>query len=378
MFVSFIIPTCDRPHDLQRTLNRLGSLPAAPLARAGGGEVLVVDNASQAPVLVPSRLANGLPIAMIELESNHGAAARNVAAGLARGEWLFMLDDDSFPLDAEFTAVLASTASEVAAVGGTICLPDGHREMGGLPEVFVGCGAAIRRDAFLTVGGYDRSFQFYAEEYDLCARMLLAGHGVTHDTAIRVHHVRSTAGREMNLILERLVRNNTWVIQRYAPIKERTREIDRTLARYEMIALKEGATEGFERGRAAMEDSLSQQPVRRMPEALWDRFTGRAAVRTTIERRHAELVDRSVAIIEPGKHVNIVEQELARIGAEIVDEAEAEAEVLIVGTLSPGPMLDALERRCDGVHPVLIPWAPRGREQDTGLLRRATIEACRA
>ena len=35
-------------------------------------------------------------------------------------------------------------------------------------------------------------------------------------------------------------------------------------------------------------------------------------------------------------------------------------EVLVVGTLSPGPMLDAWEQRSIGPQPVIAPWSPRG------------------
>jgi hypothetical protein len=49
----------------------------------------------------------------------------------------------------------------------------------------------------------------------------------------------------------------------------------------------------------------------------------------------------------------IIASELARLGCEIVDHGEG---VRVVGSLSPGPMLDLA-----GEHPdAILPWNPRG------------------
>ena len=187
-FISYILPTRNRPDALATTLAKLGDLPRPEHELAGGAEVIVVDNASDPSASIPCRLNNGLPIALIRRCTNDGAAARNLAANLARGQWLAMLDDDSHPLDCGHLHALAGVPAEVAAIGADIRLPDGSREAGGLPEVFIGCGVAIRRDAFLDAGGYDPSFHYYAEEYDLCAKLILRGGRIIHDSSFRVLH----------------------------------------------------------------------------------------------------------------------------------------------------------------------------------------------
>ncbi len=230
------------------------------MGRLGGdldraAEVIVVDNASEPPAAVAPWLANGIRVRSIRLSENEAAASRNIAARESDCEWLVMLDDDSHPVDSGFIDVLAGAAPEVAAVGADIRLPDGSREAGGLPEVFVGCGVAIRRGPFLEVGGvggYDAAFHFYAEEYDLAARLIMAGHVIVHDGRFRVRHSKVTAGRDMDLILRRLVRNNGWVAQRYAPPGEREREMGRLLNRYGDIAIRESAAVGFARGRRGL------------------------------------------------------------------------------------------------------------------------------
>ena len=66
----------------------------------------------------------------------------------------------------------------------------------------------------------------------------------------------------MNLIIERLVRNNGWVIQRYAPKSIRQREQEEMLARYERIALNENASDGYALGMAELLETIDQQPDR--------------------------------------------------------------------------------------------------------------------
>ena len=206
--ISFIIPTRDRAPVLAETLTGLSELGPLP------AELIVVDNASEAPPELPARLPNDIPVRTIRLDSNEGAAARNRAAEAARAEWLVMLDDDSHPVGAGFLRAIADAPADVAAIGAEIFLPSGAREAGGLPEVFIGCAAAIRRADFLAAGGYDPAFDYYAEEYDLAAKLLLAGRRVVHDRRFRALHRKSTQGRDMGRILHRLVRNNVWALQR--------------------------------------------------------------------------------------------------------------------------------------------------------------------
>ena len=93
-----------------------------------------------------------------------------------------------------------------------------------------------------------------------------------------------------------------------------------------------------------------------MDETLWDRFTGMTHVRTTLGEEPA-LSSARVAVVDEGKNAWVVHQVLAELpDCEIVDEPEADA--LVIGTLSPGPMMDAWEKRAAMDRPVLRPWIP--------------------
>jgi hypothetical protein len=99
------------------------------------------------------------------------------------------------------------------------------------------------------------------------------------------------------------------------------------------------------------------QPSQPMSDALFDRFTGLTHVRAELAG-HPDLAGRvRAAVVDEGKHAGIVRQALREVGARLAAD-EAAADVLVIGTLSPGPMLDARESRRAEDRPVLLPWQP--------------------
>jgi GT2 family glycosyltransferase len=373
MICSLVMPTQNRPGRLERSLHALAELPIERFSEAGGIELVIADDASELPVAAPSRLANGLPVTVVRLDEPAGAAARNRGAEVARGEWVMMLDDDSWPLDDAAVNVMLDAAHEPAlfAVGAQILTPIGTRERGGLPEVIVGCGMLVRRDRFLELGGYDPSLHYYAEEYDLSARAIAAGYIIGHDFRWRVRHERAMHGRDLNAILQRLVRNSAWVAHRYAPEPVREAAIAEIVNRYREIARKENAIAGFERGFTEFRIGLFDQPRAPMTDEQWDRYTGRAAVRDHFASVPA-LDGARVALVDPDKHPALVKEELRRRGARLVEAADHPDHV-VIGTIAPGPMMDAVEARLRDGQPALAPWRPR----HTGLCPAATDGAPR-
>lgn len=374
--ISYVLPTRDRPKRLAETLGGLRRFLAAPTPsprhapataatgahsdRPCGAEVIVVDNASRSPasesireLLGPaSELVPGVPVRCVRLERNAGAAARNLAvqASDPSSAWIVMLDDDSYPVGPGGDALAASLMArdpDVAAVMADIHLPRAHRrEAGGLPEVFIGCGVAIRRSAFLQAGGYDAAFGYYAEEYDLAARLLIAGHRVQFDAAWRVDHQKDDRHRDMNLICERLVRNNGWVMQRYAPEAHRRDELRTIRRRYRAIAGKEHGLAGFSRGLTELRGTRRAQPRTPMARPLWDRFTGLAHARAALQTAWSNHPFSTAAIIHAGKNVQVIRAALAELGVREFDASTGNldrADALVIGTMSPGPMLDALD-----------------------------------
>jgi len=399
--LTYIIPTRDRPERLTLTLAEMAKLDARAHERIGGAQIIIVDNASRFPVLAPDRLPNGIPVRVIYRTTNEAAAGRNAGAAAAPAgpdSWLLMLDDDSYPMNTAFIDdILAAAGSggpshdpsdlPVGAIAAEVFLPptaveasEEHmqekHEAGGLPEVFIGCGVAIRRDLFLQLGGYDPSFGYYAEEYDFCAKLLLAGYRVVWSRRFRVMHHKDAQGRDMDEILRRLVRNNGWVALRYAPEVHRCAALSDTVSRYFDIARRENAVAGYQIGLDELKQSMDIQPRAEMSESLWDRFTGLAAARRWLAQALAGIDSCSeggaacragrprVALVDPGKNAWAVRQVLEELGAHVVDPGSdrdrAGLSASVIGTLSPGPMLDSA-RRLLGARPganVLTPWMP--------------------
>ncbi|HYE02609.1 MAG TPA: glycosyltransferase [Phycisphaerales bacterium] len=366
--ISYVLPTRDRQAVLDRTLAALAALP--PHA----GELIVVDNASAVPARAPARLVNGIPARVVRLGTNQGAAGRNhgVAAADRASEWIVMLDDDSHPLGTGHLAAVGEADQSVGAVAAEIWLAGegdvaGHatrrgHEAGGLPEVFIGCGVAVRRAAWDDVagpwGGYDPQFGYYAEEYDLAARLLLGGWRVRLDRRFAVAHHKVAVGRDMGLILARLVRNNGWVMGRYAPAECRRREVGRVITRYARIARREGAMRGYGAGLAELVRTLGGQCRRPMPRALFDRFTGLAAARESLQGEYRRGIYRSAAIVGAGKNAHVIREALRELGVRLTSPDRAEVRVL--GTMSPGPLLDAwaeLAVAGEGAGRLLSPWS---------------------
>jgi hypothetical protein len=252
---------------------------------------------------------------------------------------------------------VAAVAAEIFLARAHAAAPRSHppRESGGLPEVFIGCGVAIRREAFLDSGGYDHTFGFYAEEYDLAAKFIINGLRITLDRRFAVEHRKVSNGRDMNLILQRLVRNNGWVMQRYAPTNRRTGELRHVIERYALIARKEQAEPGYALGLQELLTTLRAQHRTPMDTTLWDRFTGKAAARASLQRAFARQAFTTAAIIDEGKNSGVIREVLGELGVREVAHADT-AEALIVGTLSPGPMLDACDRHARDQERIICGW----------------------
>lgn len=347
MSISFIIPTRDRSGVLRETLQRMGSLRDSDLPDQC--DLIVIDNASSEPLQIPDALPNGMPVHLIRMEENLNTAARNIGAQRSDARWLVMLDDDSSPIDGTDWTLLDRVDDTVGAIGGEIYLPSDSRESGGLPEVVIGCGCAVRRALFNELGGYDETFGYYVEEYDLCARVIQAGYRVEHSRSLRFLHRKSDVRRDFGNIIYRLVRNNAWVMQRYAPDVVLDHEMEHLLSRYRTIAIKEDAMDGYRKGVEELERSLSVQPRMPMSQEHWDRFTGRSAVQGTLQGVSEGLTSFVVVVgSQQAKGREIIESELHALGCEVVQDGGGMA---IIGTLSPGPMLDLQDQHPDAIAP---------------------------
>lgn len=298
--LSVIIPTRDRREELGR------SLPAVVRELREGDEAIVVDNGSSDGTVGALRGRFG-GVRWIELGANLSCASRNVGAGAARGDVLVMMDDDSVPESGAFDAIRSvfEEEPEVGAVACRIRLTNapGRHDAGGLAGVIVNCGAAVRTEAFLGVGGYPIGFDYYAEEYELCCKLWLAGWRIVPRGEVSFLHARSALNRDANRMVERLVRNNLEVWGRYAPAAQRERLMAETIDRYSMVARRERALAGLQRGLEAWRVGAraTARRARPMAERQMDDMFGVSIARDRVRRQRDRMALRSVGVWGRGK-----------------------------------------------------------------------------
>ena len=198
--ISVVVATRDRRERLLRTLAKLAALPEAP-------PIVVVDNGSHdgSADAVRQRYAD---IQLIALSENRGAAGRTSGVQAATTPYVAFADDDSW-----WEAGALARAAEhferhprlglLAArilVGPERRLDPASAEMArspltgnqGLPGTailgFVACGAAVRRDAYLQVGGFSELLFFRGEEQLLALDLAAAGWDLVYAPDVVAHH----------------------------------------------------------------------------------------------------------------------------------------------------------------------------------------------
>ncbi len=181
-----------------RSLSRLDPKPAEILAVIDGADAGLAATAASAGATVVTREARGGP-----------AAARNSGAREARGEILLFIDADvEVPPD-----LVARVAGLFDADGRTAAVMGSYDDDPGDPgflsryrnllhhfvhqtgrerasTFWAGCGA-VRRQAFLEVGGFDEGYPIPSiEDIELGSRLLRAGHPIRLVKELQVKHLK--------------------------------------------------------------------------------------------------------------------------------------------------------------------------------------------
>lgn len=214
-----------------------------------GFEVIVVDNGSTDDSVTD--LSVHFPTLNLRVErlvSNRGfAAANNIGARLARGEWLALLNQDAFPQADWLERLIEATrrhrepaffASRLVQANDPARL-DGAGDVyhvSGLAwrrhhddtidvalkeeEVFSACAAAALypREAFLRLGGFDEDFFSYHEDVDLGFRLRLQGFRCWYIPDAIVFHVgASSHSPRHDFVIYHGHRNLVWTFVKNMP-----------------------------------------------------------------------------------------------------------------------------------------------------------------
>ncbi|WP_213351562.1 glycosyltransferase [Ancylobacter oerskovii] len=211
--VSIIIPTYGQ---VDYTINCVAALAACP--PTGAFEVIVMDDAYPGPEA--ARLETAFEgVRLVRNESNRGFLHTcNAAAGMARGRYLFFLNNDTQLQPGAIDALvdLLDADPAVGMTGSKLIYPDGTlQEAGGLiwrdgtgwnlgrgsdprrPEYnyrreadyISGAAIMVRAELFARLGGFDKAYEpAYCEDSDLAFRIREAGFSVVYEPRSEVVH----------------------------------------------------------------------------------------------------------------------------------------------------------------------------------------------
>jgi glycosyltransferase involved in cell wall biosynthesis len=185
--VSVVVPTRNRKDLLLRTLHSVLAQHTVEL------EVLVIDDGSTDGTERMIRSLRDDRIALIRHEAPRGVArARNAGAGVARGTWIALLDDDDLwaPDKLARQVIAAQRAGAGWVYGGAVEIDDVGNLLGGVrppqPELLVqqltrhnlmpagSSNVVVHADTFRSAGGFDEKLRHLAD-WDMWLRLARSG-----------------------------------------------------------------------------------------------------------------------------------------------------------------------------------------------------------
>ena len=327
MKLSYVIVTRNRRDALLQTLARLEEHTKLPKR---SWEVIVVDNASDddSAEAVAKKFRS---VKIICLPENEGMPGRNHGFRKARGRYVCLLDDDSYPTGRAIPMALAHLEKNprTAAVVGRVELPDGSCEAPALPAVLMGGASVVRKAVLDATGGFAPEFFRQAEEYDLSFRILRLGHRIERFEDVVFRHEKAPGGRTPALVHRMDLRNNLILVERFLPKALRRPYRQDWQRRYSMLARHDGHGDA---AKTAMFEALvwsrRERTVGRqtLDEAALETVFGfRAQADAVSGWRKAHGV-RRVAVADFGKNVYASWRACRAAGLEVValaDEREA-------------------------------------------------------
>jgi N-acetylglucosaminyl-diphospho-decaprenol L-rhamnosyltransferase len=219
--VGVVVMTRDRCAELVRTLQHLRDLPERP-------PVVVVDNGSSDGTVDAVRTLHPW-VRLVEQPHDVGAVARTIGIRLLGTPYVAFCDDDTWWEPGALTAAADALEAHpgLAVVTGRILVEPGAREdpidvelrespvqgpdwlPGPALASFLAGASVVRRDAYLSVGGFEPRLWLGGEEELLAADLAAAGWELCYLPSVVVHHEPS-AQRDPTLRRRVGLRNTLW------------------------------------------------------------------------------------------------------------------------------------------------------------------------
>ena len=170
-------------------------------------------------------------IVSLTLKENLGIEGLNRGFEMAAGEYIFVLDDDSHPLNIgtidmlmqcldsyeDIAAIACKIESEDRTPFQTWHIPDKITDSFCESPAFVGCGFAIRRDIFEKIGWFPAKYFLYQNEIYVAIKIRQLGYKIYYNPECIVVHRNSPIGRAGWRQVFYPTRNTIWLLREYAP-----------------------------------------------------------------------------------------------------------------------------------------------------------------
>jgi GT2 family glycosyltransferase len=221
--LSVVVLSFNRRDSLARTLSELESQGMPSDAQdATTCEVIVVDNASTDAT--PAMLAERFPrVRVLDLPKNIGIGGYNQGVRASMGEFVLLLDDDSWPDVGAIAKGLQHLQSHQDTAG--VALLPMHPTTRASEWPFartprdcfpvMGCGNLVRRADWDNVRGYEDFFFLYRNDTDLALKLLGSRRNVYFDPAWIVWHDSNAAAKKTENWLRLATRNWIWMCKRH-------------------------------------------------------------------------------------------------------------------------------------------------------------------
>ena len=260
--VSLVVPTLDRPDALFNLLRHLDLQTRRP------DEIVVVDQSAAEDARVRDMARGRDDLRYHRIPVRGLPNARNVGVGLARGDVVLFLDDDTVPAP-DLVKQHAARYDDpgVAGVGGrvtggydaasgpvgrfntrdgTVLRNFGAREACEVDHL-PGGNMSFRREVFRAVGGFDVAFggASIGEETDFCLRARRAGFRLVFEPRAAVDHLHwPTGGCRAPRFSEWLrwhAHNGMLFALRHSPARAWPLFVARRVARFALFAAEQGS-----------------------------------------------------------------------------------------------------------------------------------------
>lgn len=224
--VSIVMLAWNRKEDVRESLTRIAEI------EYDNYEVIVVDNASTdgTQELVKREFPY---VNLIEMSENVGIKAYNVGFEQAKGDYIIIIDDDSFPAKTAMRRMVKAFEQDpqlgVCAfdVRNYYNYDDINQDIDndeGVKAVprdyymgFNGAGVGVRKNVFKQIGYYPEEFFLYFNEMDCAYKIWDAGYKIEFFSNIVSYHKYSPANRASWRAPFYYTRNAFWLIWKHFP-----------------------------------------------------------------------------------------------------------------------------------------------------------------